>query len=407
MAIKVIDVSRYQGEIDWAKVKAAGVRGAMLKTVSTNKSFGGIYIDPYFEKNYAACKRLGIPVGVYYYTYAQDKATADAELAKFKEAIAGKVFEYPAVVDVEDNLLKPLSADALTDLVEYAIKTIEGWGMYAMVYTYLNYSNTELNMKRLEKYDLWLAAYRENRPTAWPHGMWQYSSTGSVDGINGNCDMNWAYKDYPAIIKNAGLNGYEKPAGSEPETVPLSNEPCKMKIGPASSGDSYTIEKYINGLGIATTVLNGYIYTNVAVSAGDQKAIIKECNALGVPYEIYTEPDTPAAAPDVEQVQPKPEPTPEPETPAADKGNSSGGNINTLFKKLSSRKLWAMLLGVAIGAAVAFGIDAETLETIAGAITALISVITYMYTEGKVDAAAAAAAVKQTQRAIEAVKGSE
>lgn len=334
MAIKVIDVSRYQGEIDWAKVKADGVRGAMLKTVSTNKSFGGIYIDPYFEKNYAACKRLGIPVGVYYYTYAQDKATADAELAKFKEAIAGKVFEYPAVVDVEDNLLKPLSADALTDLVEYAVKTIEGWGVYAMVYTYLNYSNTELNMKRLEAYDLWLAAYRENRPTAWPHGMWQYSSEGSVDGINGNVDMNWAYKDYPSIIKNAGLNGYEKPA---------------------------------------------------------------------------------AAAPDVEQVQPEPEPKPEPEqqqptpeTPAADKGNSSSGsNANTLVRKLTSRKLWAMLLGVAIGAAVAFGIDAETLETVAGAITALVSVITYMYTEGKVDAAAAAAAVKQTQQAIEAVKGSE
>ena len=337
MAIKVIDVSRYQGEIDWAKVKAAGVRGAMLKTVSTNKSFGGIYIDPYFEKNYAACKRLGIPVGVYYYTYAQDKATADAELAKFKEAIAGKVFEYPAVVDVEDNLLKPLSADALTDLVEYAVKTIEGWGMYAMVYTYLNYSNTELNMKRLEKYDLWLAAYRDYRPTAWPHGMWQYSSTGSVDGINGNCDMNWAYKDYPAIIKNAGLNGYEKPAAA-PDVEQVQPEP----------------------------------------------------------------------APEPEQQQPAEEPTPEPETPAADKGNSgSGSNANTLVRKLTSRKLWAMLLGVAIGAAVAFGIDAETLETVAGAITALVSVITYMYTEGKVDAAAAAAAVKQTQQAIEAVKGSE
>ena len=338
MAIKVIDVSRYQGEIDWAKVKAAGVKGAMLKTVSTNKSFGGIYIDPYFEKNYAACKRLGIPVGVYYYTYAQDKATADAELAKFKEAIAGKIFEYPAVVDVEDNLLKPLSADALTDLVEYAVKTIEGWGMYAMVYTYLNYSNTELNMKRLEAYDLWLAAYREYRPTAWPHGMWQYSSEGSVDGINGNVDMNWAYKDYPAIIKNAGLNGYEKPAAAAPDVEQVQPEP------------------------------------------------------------------TPEPAPEPEQQQP----APEPETPAADKGNSnSGSNANTLFRKLTSRKLWAMLLGVAMGAAVAFGIDAETLETVAGAITALVSVITYMYTEGKVDAAAAAAAVKQTQQAIEAVKGSE
>lgn len=341
MAFKVIDVSRYQGEIDWQKVKADGVKGAMLKTVSTNKNFGGIYIDPYFEKNYAECKKYGIPCGVYYYTYAQDKVTADAELAKFKEAITGKVFEYPAVVDVEDNLLKPLSADALTDLVEYALKTIEGWGMYAMVYTYLNYSNTELNMPRLSKYDMWLAAYRENRPTAWPHGMWQYSSTGSVSGINGDCDMNWAYKDYPAIIKNAGLNGYKKPAAAAPEQ------------------------------------------------------------------------DTPAPAPDVEQVQPEPEqqqPTPEPETPAEDNtssGTAEGANMKTLFKKITSRKLWAMLIGVAMGAAVAFGVEAETIETVAGAAISLISVVSYIYTEGKVDANAAAAAVQQAQQAITAVTGKE
>ena len=208
--IKGIDVSRYQGNVDWAKVKASGIKFAMLKTVSTNKNFGGIYIDPYFEKNYAECKRLGIPVGVYYYTYAQNKATADKELAMFKKAISGKTFEYPLVVDVEDNLLKPLSKSALTDLIEYAVKTIEGWGCYAMVYTYLSYSNTEIDMNRLAKYDLWIAHYSTTCGYRKSHGMWQYSSKGSVSGVSGNCDMNWAYKDYPAIIKNAGLNGYTK-----------------------------------------------------------------------------------------------------------------------------------------------------------------------------------------------------
>ena len=208
--IKGIDVSRYQGNIDWEKVKASGVKFAMLKTVSTNKSFGGIYIDPYFERNYAECKRLGIPVGVYYYTYAQNKATADKELAMFKKAISGKTFEYPLVVDVEDNLLKPLSKSALTELIEYAVKTIEGWGCYAMVYTYLSYSNTEIDMNRLAKYDLWIAHYSTSCGYRKSHGMWQYSSKGSVPGVIGNCDMNWAYKDYPAIIKNAGLNGYTK-----------------------------------------------------------------------------------------------------------------------------------------------------------------------------------------------------
>ena len=199
----IIDVSRYQGNIDWDKL-AGKIGGAMLKTVSTNKSFGGIYIDPMFETNYAACRRLGIPVGVYYYTYAQDAATVQAELAKLHQALEGKTFTLPVAVDVEDNKLKPLSADALTDLVIAAADAIESWGLYAMVYTYTWYSQTELNMDRLSAYDLWIADYRANRPTR-KHGMWQYTSTGHLDGIAGNVDISHAYKDYPSIIARAGL----------------------------------------------------------------------------------------------------------------------------------------------------------------------------------------------------------
>ena len=199
----IIDVSRYQGNINWDKL-AGKIGGAMLKTVSTNKSFGGIYIDQQFERNYAECKRLGIPVGAYYYTYAQDAATVQAELAKLHQALAGKTLTLPVAVDVEDNKLKPLSADALTDLVIAAADAIESWGLYAMVYTYTWYSQTELNMDRLSAYDLWIADYRASRPTR-KHGMWQYTSTGQLDGIAGNVDISHAYKDYPSIIARAGL----------------------------------------------------------------------------------------------------------------------------------------------------------------------------------------------------------
>ena len=199
----IIDVSRYQGNINWDKL-AGKIGGAMLKTVSTNKSFGGIYIDQQFERNYAECKRLGIPVGAYYYTYAQDAATVQAELAKLHQALAGKTLTLPVAVDVEDNKLKTLSADALTDLVILAADTIEGWGLYAMVYTYTWYSQTELNMDRLSAYDLWIADYRSKRPTR-KHGMWQYTSTGRLEGIAGNVDISHAYKDYPTIIARAGL----------------------------------------------------------------------------------------------------------------------------------------------------------------------------------------------------------
>ena len=179
----------------------------MLKTVSTNKSFGGIYIDPTFERNYQECKRLSIPVGVYYYTYAQTPERVAEELAKLREALTGKTFELPVTVDVEDNKLKPLSADALTDLVISAADAIENWGLYAMVYTYTYYSNTELNMDRLSAYDLWIADYTGKRPSR-KHGMWQYTSKHYMPGVpeqDGLVDMSHVYKDYPSIIKRAGL----------------------------------------------------------------------------------------------------------------------------------------------------------------------------------------------------------
>ena len=209
----IMDVSRWQGSIDWDKVKASGkVDGVMLKTVSTNRKLSnrkdGLYIDPTFERNYSECKRLGIPVGVYYYTYATDKQMADAELALLKTALTGKTFELPISVDVEENKIKKLSTQELTDLAAYALGTIERWGFYALLYVGLYFAQTELYMggAALRKYDVWLAAYRNAKPTpGWSFGMWQYTSTTRVPGVSGNVDMSHAYKDYAKIIAQKGL----------------------------------------------------------------------------------------------------------------------------------------------------------------------------------------------------------
>nr|DAG73301.1 MAG TPA: PlyB like endolysin [Caudoviricetes sp.] len=210
---EIMDVSRWQGNIDWDKVKASGkVDGVMLKTVSTNRKLSkrkdGLYIDPTFERNYSECKRLGIPAGVYYYTYATDKQMADAELALLKTALTGKTFELPISVDVEDNKIKKVSTQELTDLAAYALGTIERWGFYAMLYTGLYFGDANLYMggAALKKYDVWLAAYRNAKPTpGWSFGMWQYTSTARVPGVSGNVDMSHAYKDYAKIIAQKGL----------------------------------------------------------------------------------------------------------------------------------------------------------------------------------------------------------
>lgn len=217
---EIMDVSRWQGDIDWDKVKASGkVKGVMLKAVSTNYKLSerkdGLYIDPTFERNYAECKRVGLPVGVYYYTYATDKWMADAELALLKTALTGKTFELPISVDVEDNKIKKLSTQELTDLAAYALATVERWGFYALLYVGLNFAQTELYMggAALKPYDVWLAAYRSTKPSpGWPFGMWQYTSTahipGVVDATPGkvtNVDLSHAYKDYAKIIAKKGL----------------------------------------------------------------------------------------------------------------------------------------------------------------------------------------------------------
>ena len=219
--LPIMDVSRWQGSIDWDKVKASGlVSGVMLKAVSTNRKLSkrkdGLYIDPTFERNYAECKRVGLPVGVYYYTYATDKDMADAELALLKTALTGKTFELPISVDVEDNKIKKLSTQALTDLAAYALATVERWGFYSLLYVGLNFAQTELYMggAALRKYDVWLARYPsdksktkpEDKPkTDFAFGMWQYTSTASVPGVSGNVDLSHAYKDYTKIIAKMGL----------------------------------------------------------------------------------------------------------------------------------------------------------------------------------------------------------
>lgn len=200
----VLDVSRWQGRIDWDTVKASGrVHGVMLRALGSRN--GTPYIDPMFEANYSACIRLGIPVGVYYYSCAVTAPQRDTELALLHDALRGKRLQLPAAIDVEDARLRALTPDALSALVAGAARQLEHWGLYAMVYTYTHFADTALHMDTLAPFDLWLADYRGKRP-ARRHGMWQYTSRGRVPGISGPVDLSRTEKDYPALLHRAGLD---------------------------------------------------------------------------------------------------------------------------------------------------------------------------------------------------------
>lgn len=207
---RYIDVSRYQGAIDWAQVAAAGYKGAMLKTVSTNRKLSkradGLYIDPTFETNYRNAKAAGLDVGVYYYTYATSEAMADAELSLVRQAVYGKELTLPVAVDVEDNKLKPMSTLDLTNLTAYALEQVERMGFYAQLYTYTGYKY-ELDMARLSsRWDVWLADYTGEPPAVtFKYNSHQHTSKGRVPGISGNVDLNVTTLNYPKIIRKKGL----------------------------------------------------------------------------------------------------------------------------------------------------------------------------------------------------------
>ena len=219
MAKTIMDVSKHQGTIDWAKVKASGqIDGVMLRAMG-NSAEGrpsAPYTDPQFARNYAECKRLGIPCGVYGYFKATTRAEADKELTYFKKLLTGRSFELPVSVDIEDKTQQAVGKSALTDLTAYCLRTVESWGVYAMLYTGLWFGSTFLYMggAALKPYDVWLAAYRSKKPApGWPFGMWQYTSTARVPGVSTRVDLSHAYKDYSAIIQRAGLGavkGVEK-----------------------------------------------------------------------------------------------------------------------------------------------------------------------------------------------------
>lgn len=204
--IKGIDVSRHNGSIDWERVKESGISFAILRAGFGKENPN--QIDRQFEKNYSECKRLGIPVGAYHYSYAVTPADARSELEFFLKIIGGKQFEYPLYYDVEDKKLDGCSAKTVTDNIIEFCRGLEKAGYYAGIYCNTYWLNERIERERVEGFDIWLADWRKNPDTRAAKGMWQYSSTGRINGIVGDVDLDIAYKNYPEIIKSRGLNGF-------------------------------------------------------------------------------------------------------------------------------------------------------------------------------------------------------
>ena len=238
--LNVIDVSVYQPDIDYAAVKAAGIDGAVLRCGFTGwGSSHSLNKDTKFEAHYAGFTGAGIPVGAYYYSTADSVDFAKKEAGFVQSLLKGKKLALPVYYDIENNERQAvLSMSLLTQIAEAFCESMEEAGYFVGVYANTNWFTNKLNHAALsEKYTVWLADYRgANANKTLQRDMWQYTSTGKVNGINGNVDLNECYRDFPSIIKAAGLNGYAKEAGSTPAPAP---EPEGGGTYTVKAGDSW------------------------------------------------------------------------------------------------------------------------------------------------------------------------
>lgn len=202
-----IDVSRFQGNIDWGEVKRSGVEFAMLRA-----GFGTGSIDVQFRKNAEGCTRCGIPFGVYWFSYAYTPQMAADEAQQCFETVEEYDLAYPVCIDFEEDSVRYAATKGVTVTRELATRIVEDFcgriedlGYFAMYYSNLDFLERMFDDRLKSRYALWFARYAKE-PGISGAAIWQYSQRGRVNGIAGDVDLNTAMYDIAEVIRRKGLN---------------------------------------------------------------------------------------------------------------------------------------------------------------------------------------------------------
>lgn len=203
-----IDVSSHQGDIDWDSVNPS-IDFAMIRA-----GFGKNNIDAKARRNVSECERLGIPYGLYWFSYALHPEMAKKEAEYLIDFIGEHKPEYPIVYDFEYDTIThatkngvSISRDFVLRCTEEFCHTLEEHGFYAMFYTNLDYYRRYYQASTVaEKYDMWYARYSQSAGRKVT--LWQYSDKGKLPGISGYVDLDKTERDYPLIITKNNLNNW-------------------------------------------------------------------------------------------------------------------------------------------------------------------------------------------------------
>lgn len=223
MTWKGIDVSEHNGVLNWQQIKDSGIQFAIIRC-----SWGHFTEDTMLRRNVSECERVGMPYGLYHYSYVSNQQEKASEAASLVNLIKQFKPLYPVYIDMEDAdgwkaRMGVLNDNALhIEVCRYTCEAIQNANFYAGIYANLDWWTNHLNSSTLDSYAKWLAQWASAPTYNKPFGMWQYTSDGSVPGSSARTDMNIAYVDYPTAIKENHLNNSD---GSVTPTPPPAPEP--------------------------------------------------------------------------------------------------------------------------------------------------------------------------------------
>lgn len=203
---KVVDLSKWNGAVDFNKVKASGIKGVILRA-----GFGRSITqkDSRFEEYYRLAKMAGLYVGAYWYSYTLTVSEAVTEAKCFLEAVKGKQFELPLYFDIEEQSQMAKGSEIVSNIADTFCKTIENAGYFAGIYSFDSFFNL-IKADIQKRYTIWVARVENVKPAiAKQYDMHQYTWKARINGISDPCDCSYCYKDFPVIISKAGLNGFD------------------------------------------------------------------------------------------------------------------------------------------------------------------------------------------------------
>lgn len=291
-----IDVSKWQGAVNWATIKNAGVRHAMIRAGYGNSVR---QTDPQFKRNATQCIALGVDWGVYWYSYATSPEQARQEARCCLQVIEGLNPTMPVAYDIEyEPGILALDNATRTEMVKAFLEEVEAASYYGILYASRDFIANKLNWKELACYDVWCAQYGSKCTSPLPYGIWQYSSQNAlgIPGFGKSLDCNQVYKDYPTVIQKAGLNGFTAPVPNPQPDLSTCNQ--LLTIGPITNGDAWNLQQLCSDLGLtgqglyhsdwADTDKLTQTLTIGPVSSGDAWRIMRRCEQLQLcAQELY------------------------------------------------------------------------------------------------------------------------